>query len=151
MTLLGETEAQLAGEASYLDGLIALAGEPAGHIADGATWLIKSALESDTKLTAEQVRALCDQLGALPTWGAKLHVCQSLRYLDVPPDDATKLADWVKPLLSHRRPFVRAWSLDALFRLAQQHPIYAADFEAALAAAEQDEAASVRARARHLG
>ncbi len=150
VTLLGETEAALGGKAGYLDALIALAGDDEAHVSSGATWLLKSALENGCEFSAVQVAALCESLANIAIWDAQLHVCQSIQYLFISEECAKQLADWLEPLLSHDRPFLRAWSLDALYRVSQQHRGHAAAFASALAVAEQDGAASVRARARKL-
>lgn len=148
--MLGEAEAALSGEPGYIDALTELAVEPQGNVSDGATWLIKSALENGARLSPDQVGRFCEQLEALQSWAAQLHVCQSIRFLEVPRDEAAGLAGWLDPLLSHTRPFLRAWALDALYRLAKQHDSYRKDLERALSAAMDDDAASVRARARNL-
>ena len=121
----------------------------------GATWLLKSYFEQAGALSAEQTQTL---IAALPSgddahWSTQLHLCQSMRYLDLSGNGvsgpvASSLWAWVEPLLTHKRPFLRAWSLDALAHLAREHKAYQADFEQALQRASKDEAASVRARAR---
>ena len=60
----------------------------------------------------------------------------------------TNCADWFETLLKNDRPFLRAWSMDALQKLAQQDAELAQRADTALAAAEHDPAASVRVRAR---
>lgn len=148
ITVLGEAEASFSGEAAYLDALISLVSAEEAHIGEAATWLIKSALERGRELTDGQVRALCEQIGGLTAWQAQLHVCQSLRHLDIPSDCAAQFGDWLSPLLAHSRPFLRAWALDGLAVLAKAHPGFEERFRRALADAETDGAASVRARAR---
>ncbi|WP_298469130.1 hypothetical protein [uncultured Erythrobacter sp.] len=150
-TILGEIEAEFGGGTDYLRSLIDLAADPDGNTADGATWLLKAAIEAGTAIELDQVDALFAQLPQVRSWPAQLHLCQSVRYLPISTSSAAGLADWLKPLLNHERPFLRAWSLDALGRLAREHPKYDARFGIALQAAEQDTAASVRARARNLG
>lgn len=149
-TILGEAEAELGEEGDYLDALIRLSAEPGDHIADGATWLLKAALESGSSLKERQANALFAQLPQIMAWPAQLHLCQSVRYLPISSESARVLAEWAEPFLSHERPFLRAWSLDALARLAEKHPAYEGLYHKALAAAEEDPAASVRARARNL-
>ena len=149
-TLLGEAEAALSGEEGYLDALIGLLAEADGHIANGASWLIKSALERGGVLSEVQVEALLKHLPRLTDWATQLHICQSVRLLNVPARNAQVLADWVTGLLDHERPFLRAWSLDALGALAGQYREHSQAFNAALERAHQDQAASVKARARNL-
>ncbi len=150
-TILSELEAQYRSEPSYLAALIDLTAEPGGNIADGATWLIKSALDAGTAIGSDQAIALFSQMPQVRSWPAQLHLCQSVRYLPISTSSAAGLAEWLKPLLSHERPFLRAWSLDAIGWLASEHSDYDSCFRSALEAAEQDLAASVRARARNLG
>ena len=149
-TYLGEAEAALSGEDGYLDALVSLRGEEEGHIAGGASWLLKSALEKGRALSEGQIEALAARLPEITGWAAQLHICQSVRLLTVSADSAKRLADWLAGLLNHQRPFLRAWSLDALGVLAEAHSEHGQAFNAALALAHEDEAASVRARARNL-
>jgi len=149
-TLLGEAEAAFSEDEGYLDTLIALLSERQDHLASGASWLIKSAIERGDDITEDQVISLVGRLSDVEDWSAQLHLCQVLRRLTVPCQVAGDLADWLMGLLDHERPFVRAWSLDALGAVALVHMTYAQRFNAALDLAKQDEAASVRARARNL-
>ncbi len=150
VTILGETEAQLSNEDGYLDALIALCSAREEHMAAGATWLIKSALEAKRELTPKQVETLIMRLPSVCGWAAQLHLCQSIGLLDIPAEQAGDIAAWIKPLLAHDRPFVRAWALDALSHVAARDDGLAPSFEDALGKAHDDEAASVRARARNL-
>lgn len=150
VSILGEAEAAHSGDEGYLDALIALVEEREGHIANGASWLIKSALERGGNLSLAQMDRLIALLPALEHWAAQLHICQSIRLLDVPENCAAPLAHWLGEMLDHERPFVRAWSLDALGSLAQEYPEHRTAFNAALRSANEDAAAAVRARARHL-
>jgi len=86
----------------------------------------------------------------LTDWAAVLHLCQSVQYLTVSEENALALAQWLALMLAHQRPFVRAWALDAMGRLAAQDRRFEEQFAEALGAAQQDPAASVRARARNL-
>ncbi|MEM8725918.1 MAG: hypothetical protein AAGE86_10395 [Pseudomonadota bacterium] len=149
-TVLGEAETELGGENGYADALIGLAAEPDGHIADGATWLLKAALESGTPMTSGQADALFGTLPQISSWAAQLHVCQSVRFLPISIESARLLSEWVEPLSIHERPFLRAWALDILARISEGHPAYEALYRKTLEAAEGDPAASVRARARNL-
>jgi hypothetical protein len=149
-TYLGEAEAQCSQQEGYLDALIELLAMREGHVANGASWLIRSALEQELELAEGQVRALIAQLSSIEDWAAQLHICQLVRHLTIPASDAGTLAGWLSKLLEHKRPFLRAWSLDALGALATQHAEYSAIFNTALKVAHEDDAASVRARTRQL-
>ena len=80
-----------------------------------------------------------------------MHICQSARFLPVDADQALVLAEWLRPLLTAPKPFVRAWSLDAFLHVCALLPSHAGEGRMALEAALNDPAASVRARARNLG
>lgn len=150
VTILGEIEAEYSGQADYLDAVIALVDHADANICGGATWLIKSALEAGRQLSEPQRKEFIRRVPMANGWAAQLHVCQSIQFLQVSADHAPALRDWLKPLLASSRPFVRAWSVDALEHLACQHPEFALEAKAALDAAEADPAASVRARARQI-
>ena len=80
-----------------------------------------------------------------------MHICQSARFLPVDADQALVLAEWLRPLLTAPKPFVRAWSLDAFLHVCALLPSHAGEGRMAREAALNDPAASVRARARNLG
>ena len=81
-------------------------------------------------------------------WEARLHVLQMMGDLTVPARQVEQL--W--PALIEQRKdankFIRAWSYYGLAVVADRHPSYRGRALALLAAAEQEEAASVRARVR---
>ncbi|QTD56744.1 hypothetical protein [Parasphingorhabdus cellanae] len=151
VSMLGEIEAEYGGEAAYLDAVIALAAHDQADVSSGATWLIKAALERGEVLSAAQSEALWDEIPAIRYWQAQLHICQSAAYLSFSADGAATMDRWLTPLLHHDRPFLRAWSVDALCRIAVQHPEYGTAARDAARAAAKDSTASVRARVRQLG
>lgn len=148
--MLGEAEAEFASCRGYIDALVALSGDQHEHVSVGATWLTRAVLEGGRTLSPAQFERLLDQLPNVTAWAAQLHLCQSVRKLEIPATKAQKLAEWLSPLLQHERPFVRAWSVDALAHVARVCPDYVDAFEGALARALEDDAASVRARARQI-
>ena len=150
LTVLGEIDADCSKQDGYLDLLLSLCGEPEGAVSNGATWLLKSLLEKGEHLSDAQVAALSSQLAAVKDWMAQLHICQSIGHLTVDADSAASVVSWLSPLLSHERPFIRAWALDALCSVAANHPDYLEVARAAHKAASGDAAASVRARCRNI-
>lgn len=150
LTILGEIEARHDQEKGYRNSLSTLASDPEPTIASGATWLIKHYLENGGSLTTYQIDQLLSSTPTLTDWMAQLHLCQSIKYLDLTKDEAVILIPWLDILASHQRPFLRAWSLDALCYIARHHPAFRHNASVALEAAEKDKAASVRARARNI-
>ena len=150
VTVLSEIAARYDGNLGYLDHLLATADDAEGHISDGATWLIKAYLDAGGELSKPQCEILISKLGKLETWASQLHVCQLVKHLRPNGQQAETIVRWLTPILSHDRPFLRAWSLDALCHMSAQHSAYADRAMDALNAAMEDPAASVRARARNL-
>ncbi len=147
---LAEVRAAFGDRRTFLSELVSFATHEEATVADGATWLIKAQLDDGARLTSSETEALLGHLSAITSWQAQLHICQSVRHFDVPAHLANTCADWFEELLTSDRPFLRAWSMDALQELALRNAELAERAETALAAAEQDPAASVRARARRL-
>ena len=150
----------------YADGLINCFDAEPTTIADGATWLLLAWLrgggsgdggsgdgdggDGENELAAPQIDALLAKLPALTSWAAQLHICQSARLFPIDADQALVLAEWLRPLLAAKKPFVRAWSLDAFLHVCSLLPSHAGEGRMALEAGLNDPAASVRARARNL-
>jgi hypothetical protein len=68
--------------------------------------------------------------------------------LTVPSSLAAQLMDALGEQATGANTFIRAWSVHGAAALADQHPAYRDSVLDLLAAAEQDDAASVRARIR---
>lgn len=103
-------------------------------VARAASWMLKAAYEADHAIAYPS-----DLLAANLHWEIALHLLQSVQHVAVDLSPAL-----IAPYLSHEKPLVRAWALDAYVRTG------APDVEAMLANAAKDTAASVRARARNL-
>ena len=146
--VLSEIRAAHRDRPAFLTALIRLAAHEDSPISDGATWLIKDLLDDGVRLTQAQTEDLVGQLPAVTSWSAQLHLCQCVRHLDPPAAQESVWADWLSGLLISERPFLRAWSMDGLQHLAARDSRLEARAAAALEAAENDPAASVRARAR---
>lgn len=147
---LERVSAQFSHRDDYADTLIMLAADATDTVSAAATWLIKHHLEQGRTLSPAQTGKLIENLLAITAWGAQLHVCQSIRFLDIPPNYATTLIAWLRPLRSHQRPFLRAWALDATYEVARQRENAMPEARAAVEAALADPAASVKARARNI-
>lgn len=150
LSYLSETGAQFRADPSFITDLVALAGDPEAHIAAGATWLVKAHLETGATFPRELVEPLLRSLESSPSWSAILHVVQSVQHLDLSEVDDPSIFDAVYQHVSHARPFVRAWAVDATCRLSECVPARRIQALEALDAALQDPAASVRARARRI-
>lgn len=103
-------------------------------IARAASWVLKAAYEAGSDILFP-----ADVLSGDPHWEVALHLLQSVQHaaVDFPPEI-------IAPYLTHKKPMIRAWALDAYVRLG------ATDADDVLRNAHDDPAASVRARARNL-
>lgn len=150
LSLLGEARAKYGGDPHYLDALIEFSLVSDGHVSSGATWLMKHHLEKGGTLSNAQADRFIAVHDQLVDWQAKLHFCQSLQFLALEGRAHPGLVDWLNDHLSHEKPFLRAWSLDGLVRVALAEPQYFDRAMNALKVASEDPAASVQARARGL-
>jgi len=119
-------------------------------ISIASTWLIKHAADGGHRFGAEATSALCVRLDGVSAWESALHLAQSVGAFELSPEFAARLVRWLVPMIGHERPFLRAWSLDGLCKVAARHGRYRARAIEAVDDAGDDSAASVRARVRRL-
>ncbi|NHK27733.1 hypothetical protein FF098_007455 [Parvularcula flava] len=150
ITLLSECYARHASKPGFVDGLIVLIGHDRDETSDGATWMLKYHCEQSSPLAKGYTKQLIEKLGSIHSWQSCLHVCQCADYFEVSIEDAQIYAEWLAPLTIHQRPFIRAWSMHALCRLAEQHDQFSSLATKAKQNALNDPASSVRARARNI-
>lgn len=145
--ILSEISERYGGEKRFLSELIALAFDFEPAISEGATWILKAELEKGHVLSSQNVEQLTSRLSDVTAWQAQLHICQSIQYLVVPQELELQIELWLKSLLGAPRPFLRAWSVDALCRLRGGS---SPKTKILLDEMETDVAASVRARVCNL-
>ncbi len=150
VTLLSQAQVACRDAPGYLDDLIGLCADTRALISDGATWILKAELEAGQELTEPQRARLVAALGQIDSWQAALHLLQSVEMLELLEEEAAAFLSWADGHAAHARPFLRAWSLHARVVLGLRFPDLDIDPEAALSAADADQAGSVRARARQL-
>ena len=150
VSILSEARMACREESGFHEELLALCFDERSAVADGATWILKAELEDGWELPSDLTDYLAASLRKLHSWQAILHVCQVVEYLLLTPAQASLLMKWVRRQAGHSRPFVRAWALHARVALGRRFKEHHDEAEQALARAEKDTAASVRARARNL-
>lgn len=146
-TLLSEISVRYRGQTGFQSDLVTLAFDEVPTIADGATWILKAELEDGCVLPPQDVERLAERLNEVKAWQAQLHICQLIRYLKVPEKSEQSFETWLETMLDARRPFLRAWSVDAYCRLCGGNSQKTMSL---LDRMKEDEAASVRARVRNL-
>lgn len=134
--------------------LIQLCAADSAKVQVGASWLLRARLEqlaADERAVAPSVaRELASRLPAVRDKWARQHLCQCLSILEVPATALEAFADFCRDAAASEAKFLRAWGIDGLLRLAWQHSSLTDEAVRRLDLAEEDDAASVRARARQL-
>ena len=144
--------ARLAPEPAVIRELIKLAARDDAKLQTAATWLLKRFHEDGHGFTTEQIAGLLNLFETVTHWEARLHLLQMLPGLAVPEARKDALFRLLKGagFLHDPNKFVRAWSYNALAVMAEQFPALRATVAPLLAAGQEDEAASVRARLRRV-
>ncbi|MEM9234829.1 MAG: hypothetical protein AAGA69_11420 [Pseudomonadota bacterium] len=147
---LASSFATLSGENDFVATLLDLTLSDTARQREASSWMILQAARQGHNLTTTEYRNLEGVLDHCTDWPSQLHICQIIA-LSAPPEElCDSFVDWLTPLLSHGRPFLRAWSLSALARIASSCSRHRDTAKIALSEATEDKAASVRARARRL-
>jgi len=116
----------------------------------GATWILKRWLEEGVPHVERSAVHLVQLLTHATHWQARLHLLQMLASLCVPVESLSVLVKELSGLLMDDNKFVRAWALSALANVADQNDALRQDVNSTIEDAENDEAASVRARVRQI-
>jgi len=115
-----------------------------------ATSLLKRHIDLGGSLdTVQQKRFVLIGL-ASNQWQARMHILQSLDQMCIEPEHYPTVCQFAFASKEDPNKFIRAWSCSVVCRLAVLDEKYQPFASAALALAEADEAASVRARVRQL-
>ena len=140
----------LAPEPPVLDALCELALGDESKLQSASTWLLKRFLEQGARLNGKQTTALLNVLRGDGHWEAKLHILQMLGGLTIAADASHELWATLAARTKDNNKLIRAWSYHGLAVIADQHLAFRSKAIDWLAAGEEDEAASVRARIRRL-
>lgn len=116
----------------------------------GATWLLKAWMEADNRCSARQCHRIYGMLDKLSAWEAKLHVLQCMPYMPVAKASKERVECFLRTTLSDSNKFVRAWTYNGWYLLAERFPEYKKEVEQFFEMAMRDEAASVKARIRNI-
>ena len=130
--------------------LVDITGDEDENMQIGATWLLRAYLEEGARLSAGQLSRLVATLPVMSDGFARLHICQVMREIDVPPGHAEAFAGFFRACSESENTFLRAWATDGFWRLADQHPQYEAEARALIEKSLSDAKASGRARARKV-
>ena len=147
---LASIAAEIEPSTAVLQALCDLVGGEDARRQSAASWLLRRYVSAGARLSQGQTKqVLCDLLRA-SHWEARLHILQMLEELAVPATHIKQLWPALIAQTTAVNKFIRAWSYHGIVVIADQHPPYRERARSLLAAADQDEAASVRARIRRI-
>ena len=116
----------------------------------GATWLLKAWLESGNKFEASQITKIYGLLNKLRHWETKLHLLQCIPFMPIETIDRKNIDIFLRGTLTDTNKFVRAWSYNGFYELAEQYPEYKEEVKIFFKMAMRDESPSVKARIRTI-
>lgn len=116
----------------------------------GATWIMFHWVKAGAKLTQKMVAAQAEQLPDVSNKWAQLHITRCVPQMEIGSEHAAAFGEFLDRCCRADMPFLRAWAMDSLHRLALVHDDCMPLARAAMEAAQDDPAASVRARLRRI-
>ena len=147
---LEDVAARLLSDEHAVELLLAACESEEPKLETAASWVLKRLQEQGRTLSSPQSNRLLKLLPTLQAWEAKLHVLQMLPQVRVTKRLASTVFQAAVDFLdSEDNKFLRAWSYNALVVLADAHPQLRGQAGELVALAQQEEAASVRARIRN--
>ncbi|MGJ8528172.1 hypothetical protein [Maritalea sp.] len=123
---------------------------PDTRLQASATWLVKTALEQSKPVPSDVVDSLLSNSALLTGWEAKLHLLQSIQFLDIDDAQTQNVRGFIKSCEASSKTLLRVWALDAFVRLNCNDEIGVDIAKGKTQSALKDDAASMRARARNL-
>ncbi len=116
----------------------------------GSTWILKRWHEEGVPQVEKSAASLVRLLNHEVAWEVRLHLLQMLSSVRIPATSVTGLMRLLPGLLIDDNKLVRAWALGVLAAIGDQSEALRQDVISTLRDAEDDHAASVRARVRQI-
>jgi len=133
---------------SFIDELVFLIVERIEE--NGATWLLKHHLEQGAKLSPKNVDRIYKVLPRLSNWEGRLHILQSIPYMPIENENRDLVETFVRNGLNGDHKFIRAWSFNGLYELANTFPDLQQEARTIFEQALITESAAVTARIRNV-
>ncbi len=133
---------------SFVDELVSLITERIEE--NGATWLLKHHLEQGARLRSEHVDRIYKVLPRLSDWEGRLHILQSIPYMPIDDNNRDLVETFVRKGLNGDHKFIRAWSFNGLYELANTFPDLRREAHEIFEQALNTESNSVTARIRNV-
>lgn len=115
-----------------------------------ASWLLRRYVEAGAVLSPQESEQVLATLIECEHWQTRLHILQMMGHVTLPASRVERLWRALDEYRQDANKFLRAWSYFGAAVVADQYPRYRDRALGWLAAAERDEAASVRARVRRI-
>ncbi len=132
------------------DELLAIAEHDDVKLQVAATWVLRRCCDNGVSFDEQTTKALIELLSRVSHWEARLHLLQILPSLTIHSGKVSKLWKILVELTGDSNNFVRAWSYNLLAEIGNQYPKRQKEVLGLLETADQDKAASVRARIRQI-
>ena len=117
---------------------------------EGATWLIKHALENGLEFDDQHINVFCGMIEIELSWQSKLHILQILPFIIVPAEYKHQMMAFIRQSSEDENKFVRAWAYNGLYELASTYPEYRDGLSVVFDAADETEPPAVKARIRNV-
>ncbi|EWH08607.1 hypothetical protein DS2_16714 [Catenovulum agarivorans DS-2] len=135
-------------ELAFVNDLILLLQQP--ELQKGASWLLKTHVDNGCVLSETESQEVLACLKHLGDWQAKLHILQIFHAIKISHEYKREVESFVRPLITDKNKFVRAWAYNGFYLLAKAYPEYRNEADEFIKMALRDEAASVKARIRNM-
>ena len=130
--------------------IVALSKHNKANIAARAIWIVRKLSETSAELLSKYKPILLNDLTQSPFWEVKAELCHIIPRLKLDFEEIKEAIAFFKNNLDDESKIVKAWSLDALYELSKIEAKIGPEVLKLLNIALEDEAASVRARARNI-
>jgi len=116
----------------------------------GSSWLLKTYLSKGGLIEKAEIIKLFQLHIHLNHWETRLHMLQSLSFIQIPKEYKAKLVAFLRQCLNEDNKFIRAWSYNGFWLLSRQYPQYQQETQNLFSVAMREESPAVKARIRRI-
>ena len=116
----------------------------------GSSWLLKTYLSKGGLIGQAETTMLFQLLAQLSHWETRLHILQSLSFIQIPKEYKEELVAFFRQCLDEDNKFIRAWSYNGFWLLSRQYPQYQQETQNLFSIAMREESPAVKARIRRI-
>lgn len=148
--ILEQLNATLPRNDNSLEELLAIATHDNVQLQVGSTWILKRWHDEGEPIIETRIPTFVEVLIHAEYWEVRLHMLQILATISIPPNIAAALKKTLRKLLTEDNKFVRGWAYSVFASIGDQDSSCRKQILSLLNEAENDEAASVKARVRQI-